>query len=208
MGGSSPERALQELLRRGTSDRIGLDELSRRIHEQRRELLQRHNLDGTLQQVRELLDRAVLEERGQLARDVQMDDTDRAFAEMRLDGLPSSTAAAVSELQDYPWQSSQARADYEQIKDLLGREVLDQRFAGMKQALEGATDEDRVAVGEMLRDLNSLLGSTSAARTRRRTSTTSWPSTGTSSPKGLRTSTSSSTRWPSEPPQPSGCLPR
>lgn len=49
MGGSSPERALQELLRRGTSDRIGLDELSRRIHEQRREMLQRHNLDGTLQ---------------------------------------------------------------------------------------------------------------------------------------------------------------
>ncbi|GAA8854135.1 VWA domain-containing protein [Helicobacter pylori] len=157
MGGSSPERALQELLRRGTSDRIGLDELSRRIHEQRRELLQRHNLDGTLQQVRELLDRAVLEERGQLARDVQMDDTDRAFAEMRLDGLPSSTAAAVSELQDYPWQSSRARADYEQIKDLLGREVLDQRFAGMKQALEAATDEDRAAVEEMLRDLNSLL---------------------------------------------------
>ena len=144
MGGSSPERALQELLRRGTSDRIGLDELSRRIHEKRRELLQRHNLDGTLQQVRELLDRAVLEERGQLARDVRMDDTDRAFAEMRLDGLPSSTAAAVSELQDYTWQSSQARADYDRIKDLLGREVLDQRFAGMKQALEGATDADRL----------------------------------------------------------------
>ena len=102
-------------------------------------------------------DRAVLEERGQLARDVQMDDTDRAFAEMRLDGLPSSTAAAVSELQDYPWQSSQARADYEQIKDLLGREVLDQRFAGMKQALEGATEEDRQAISQMLADLNELL---------------------------------------------------
>lgn len=157
MSGSSPERALQELLRRGTSDRIGLDDLSRRIHEKRRELLQRHNLDGTLQQVRQLLDRAVLEERGQLARDVQMDDTDRAFAEMRLEGLPSSTAAAVSELQDYPWQSTQAREDYEQIKDLLGREVLDQRFAGMKQAMEGATDADRAAIAEMLGDLNELL---------------------------------------------------
>ncbi len=46
---------------------------------------------------------------------------------------------------------------YEQIKDLLGREMLDQRFAGMKQALENATDEDRQRVNEMLDDLNDLL---------------------------------------------------
>ncbi|HEX2704853.1 MAG TPA: VWA domain-containing protein, partial [Candidatus Lustribacter sp.] len=37
------------------------------------------------------------------------------------------------------------------------RELLDQRFAGMKQALEGATDEDRARVNEMLTDLNELL---------------------------------------------------
>ena len=35
--------------------------------------------------------------------------------------------------------------------------MLDQRFAGMKQALEGATDEDRQRVNEMLNDLNDLL---------------------------------------------------
>ena len=35
--------------------------------------------------------------------------------------------------------------------------MLDQRFAGMKQALENATDEDRAAVNEMLQDLNRLL---------------------------------------------------
>ncbi|MCW2779795.1 MAG: von Willebrand factor, type, partial [Marmoricola sp.] len=50
-----------------------------------------------------------------------------------------------------------ARADYEKIKDLLGREMLDQRFKGMKQALEGATEEDRAAINEMLSDLNDLL---------------------------------------------------
>src|SRR5262249_9847427 len=43
------------------------------------------------------------------------------------------------------------------ISDLLGREMLDQRFAGMKQALENATDEDRQRVNEMLDDLNELL---------------------------------------------------
>ena len=41
-----------------------------------------------------------------------------------------TTAAAVSELSSYDWQSREAREDYEQIKDLLGRELLDQRFAG------------------------------------------------------------------------------
>lgn len=35
--------------------------------------------------------------------------------------------------------------------------MLDQRFAGMKQALENATDEDRRRVTEMLDDLNDLL---------------------------------------------------
>jgi uncharacterized protein with von Willebrand factor type A (vWA) domain len=157
MAGYSPERAMQEFLRRGGQDRTGLDELAAQVAQKRRELLQRHSLDGTLQEVRELLDHAVLEERKQLARDIEMDDTDRAFREMRLDNLPPSTAAAVTDLASYDWQSTQAREDYEQIKDLLGREVLDQRFAGMKQALEGATDADREAVGEMLKDLNELL---------------------------------------------------
>src|SRR5688572_456534 len=86
-----------------------------------------------------------------------MDNTDRAFREMRLQNLPSSTAAAVNELSSYDWQSGAAREAYEEIKDLLGRELLDQRFAGMKQALEGATEEDRQAVQEMLSDLNDLL---------------------------------------------------
>lgn len=157
MAGYSPERAMREFLRRGGQDQRGLDDLARQVAERRRDILRRHDLDGTMREVRELLDKAVLAERGQLARDVVMDDDDRTFREMQLDQLPSSTAAAVSELSSYDWQSSEAREAYEEIKDLLGRELLDQRFAGMKQALEGATDEDRAAVNEMLGDLNELL---------------------------------------------------
>ncbi|GAB3254815.1 vWA domain-containing protein [Nocardioides dilutus] len=157
MAGYSPERAMREFLRRGGRDQAGLDDLARRVAERRRELTQRHNLDGTLQEIRELLDKAVLEERKQLARDVEMDDGDRALREMQLEGLPPNVAAAVSELSAYDWQSREAREAYEQIKDLLGRELLDQRFAGMKQALENATDEDRAAINAMLEDLNELL---------------------------------------------------
>ncbi|AZZ56919.1 vWA domain-containing protein [Rathayibacter iranicus] len=157
MGGTSPERALREFLRRGSRDREGLDDLAARVAERRRELTQKNNLDGTLREIRALLDRAVLAERKQLARDAQLDDSDRAFAEIQLDSLPPSPAAAVSELRDYRWQSPEARADFERIRELLGRELLDQRFEGMKQALENASDEDRAAIDAMLHDLNELL---------------------------------------------------
>jgi uncharacterized protein with von Willebrand factor type A (vWA) domain len=63
----------------------------------------------------------------------------------------------VQELSEYQWRSDEAKQTFDQIKDLLGREMLDQRFAGMKQALENASDEDRQAVNEMLNDLNELL---------------------------------------------------
>lgn len=153
MFGYSAEHAMREYLRRE-----GYDDFLRQIAERRQELLQKTNLGGTLQEAKKLLDDAVLAERGQLARDVEMDDLDRTMREMTLDNLPTSTAAAVSELGSYDWASTEAREKYQQIKDLIGRELLDQRFTGMKEALEGATDEDRAAIAEMLRDLNVLLG--------------------------------------------------
>ncbi|WP_446663809.1 vWA domain-containing protein [Flexivirga sp. B27] len=154
MAGYSPEHAMREFLRRGGRQQRGLDDLARQVAEKRGELLAKHNLDGTFGEIKQLLDDAVLSERKQLARDL---DDDARFAEMRIENLPPSTAAAVNELADYPWRSGEAREKYEQIKDLLGREMLDQRFAGMKQALEDATDEDREQISEMLRDLNDLL---------------------------------------------------
>ena len=154
MEGTSPRRALSELLRRGTQNMRGADKLAAEANRRRRELLQRNNLDGTLQEIKKLLDEAVLAERKELARAL---DDDARFQEMRIESLPPSPAKAVQELSDYEWRSPEAREKYEQIKDLLGREMLDQRFAGMKQALENATDEDRQRVNEMLDDLNDLL---------------------------------------------------
>lgn len=154
LSGTSPRHALRELLRRGNRDMRGLDDLAAQANRRRRELLRRNNLGGTLDEARKLLDKAVLEERKELARAL---DDDARFNEMRIEELPPSTAQAVQELADYNWRSEQARADYEKIRDLLGREVLDQRFSGMKQALEGATDEDREQIRQMLTDLNQLL---------------------------------------------------
>jgi uncharacterized protein with von Willebrand factor type A (vWA) domain len=154
MAGTSPRRALSELLRRGTKNMTGADRLAAEANRRRRELLRNNNLDGTLQEIKKLLDDAVLAERKELARAL---DDDARFGELQLEALSPSPAKAVQELSEYSWRSNEAREKYEQIKDLLGREMLDQRFAGMKQALEGATDEDRQRVAEMLDDLNQLL---------------------------------------------------
>lgn len=154
MAGTSPRRALSELLRSGTKSFPGTDRLAAEANWNRRELLRRNNLDGTLREVKKLLDEGVLAERKELAR--ALDDSAR-FNELRLDVLPPSPAKAVQELSDYNWRNAEAREKYEQIKVLLGREMLDQRFAGMKQTLAGATDEDRRRVNAMLGDLNQLL---------------------------------------------------
>lgn len=157
MAGYSPEQALREYLRRGARGQEGFDDLARQAMERRRELLSKNNLGGTLKEAKKLLDAALRAERAQLARDIDLDDTDRAFREMTLENLPQSTAAAVAELNTYDWQSTEARQNFEEIKDLLGREMLDQQFAGMKQALEGATPEDKAEIAQMLKDLNELL---------------------------------------------------
>jgi uncharacterized protein with von Willebrand factor type A (vWA) domain len=154
MAGSSPRSALEELLRRGTERTAGLDELSRRLWQRRSEIQRRHRLDGTLQEVQQLLSEALTAERRELFPDP---DDDARFREAQLDALPPGTAAAVRELNEYDWRSEEGRQKYDQIRDLLGRELLDSRFQGMKEALQNAGPEDVEQINQMLSDLNALL---------------------------------------------------
>jgi uncharacterized protein with von Willebrand factor type A (vWA) domain len=154
LDGQSPRQALRELLRRGTDGLRGLDDVRRQVAKRQREARQKGQLDGTLQEVRELLDEAVELERQALF----PDPSDAArMAEMELDTLPTDTARAVQQLKPYEWKSPEARETYEQIEDLLRREVLDSQFKGMKQALENASPEDMQRVKDMLADLNQML---------------------------------------------------
>lgn len=154
MGGYSPRTALEELLRRGTRDTRGLDDLTRRLWQRRAEIQRRHNLDGTLAEVRRLLDAALDAERRELFPDPS---DDARFREAQLDALPPGTAAAVRELASYDWRSSEARQNYEQIREMLGQELLESRFQGIRNALRETTPEDVERVREMLADLNALL---------------------------------------------------
>jgi uncharacterized protein with von Willebrand factor type A (vWA) domain len=153
LAGDNLRDALRDLLRRGPRDGRGLDDLQNRARRLRREALRRGNLDGAVTRAQQLLDQALAAEREELrGRD---DDTAR-FSEAMLDNLPRSTSQAVQELSGYEWASDEARQLYQQILDGLRREVVEQRFAGMKQALQNGGD--MAAVAEMVADLNDLLG--------------------------------------------------
>ena len=180
LGGSGVREALRELLRRGTEGRRGLDELRRSVRERLRQARTAGRMDGTLQEVRELLDKALTAEKRALFPDP--DDAAR-LAEDELDALPDDTAGAVRALKDYPWRSEEARQAYEQIQDLLRREVLDSSFASMKQALENATEQDMQAVKDMVADLSQLIDAHNRGEdTDAAVPPTSWTSTASSSP--------------------------
>jgi uncharacterized protein with von Willebrand factor type A (vWA) domain len=154
LAGTSPRAALSRLMHRGADGRDGLDSLRRKARQRARQLRRSGQLDGTLQQVRELLDAALEEERQALFPDP--DDAAR-MAEAELDALPSDTARAVRQLSDYQWRSAQGREKYEQIQELLRSEVLDAQFAGMRDALQNATPEDLARIREMMAALNDML---------------------------------------------------
>ena len=154
MDGASPRAAMRELLRRGMPGTRGMDELASRVWQRRADITRRHRLDGALQQVRELLQRALATERQALFPDP---DDDARFREARLDALPPDTARAVTELADYDWRSAEAAQTYQDIRDLLGQQLLEQRFEGVKQALQSTSPTDVERIRQMLSDLNDLL---------------------------------------------------
>ena len=191
MAGYSPERAMREFLRRGGQDQRGLDDLARRIAEKRRELTQRHQLDGTLQEVRELLDRAVLSERGQLARDIDLDEGDRALRELHprqpalLDGSRGERALVVR--LEEPRGARGLRADQGPARPGAARPAVRRHEGGARERHRRRPRRDQ---RDADRPQRPAVQARAAARTPTRTSPTSWTSTASSSPRTRRTSTS------------------
>ncbi|MGZ4604285.1 MAG: hypothetical protein ACXV0U_11900, partial [Kineosporiaceae bacterium] len=172
LAGTSLRDALREMLRRGLPDedgssvsglnRQGLDDLRARAMRMRREVARRGRLDGAVTRAQAQLDQALAAEREALA---ERDTEDARFAEAQLDALPHSTAAAIQELSEYRWTSPEAERMYREILEGLRRDVLDQRFQGMRNALQGmqpgaSSSEQQAAnqaLKDMLSDLNQLL---------------------------------------------------
>jgi uncharacterized protein with von Willebrand factor type A (vWA) domain len=154
LGGSDPAAALRDLLRRGMGGERGLDDMLRRVRERQREVRSRGRLDGILEQARALLDTAIGQERAELFPDP---GDEARMREAELDSLPADTAQAIRRLAGYDWRSAAARDTFEQLKDLLRRQVLDSQFRGIKDVLEGPDPESMQHVKDMLAELNQML---------------------------------------------------
>ena len=160
LDGANTSDALRDLMHRGAPGLRGLDDMLRRVREQRRAVRERGRLDGTLEQARALLDKAIGQERAALFPDPS---DDARLREAELDALPADPARAIRGLSEYDWRSPDARATYEQLKDLLRQEVLDSQFRGMKNAMQqmqSGSPEAKAsmqAIKDMLSDLNEML---------------------------------------------------
>ncbi|WP_330475357.1 vWA domain-containing protein [Terrabacter sp. C0L_2] len=154
LAGGSLREALRELMRRGMDGRRGLDDLVDRVRRLREAARRRGDLGGTLDQVRAMLDQALAEERDTLAGE---SGDDARLAEMDLATIPDDVAGAVRALGGYAWHSPEAQQTFEQIQQMLQREVVGAQFEGLKQALSGNDPQAMQAVKDMLADLNQLL---------------------------------------------------
>src|SRR6266851_4378617 len=154
LNGDDPASALRDLLRRGLSDHRGLDDVLRQVRERQRELRRSGRLDGILEQARALLDTAIGQERAELFPDPS---DDARLRESELDALPSDTASAIRALADYQWRSPAAAQTFEQLKNLLRRDVLDSQFRGIRDAMAGSDTESMNRVREMMAALTDMI---------------------------------------------------
>ncbi len=154
LAGEDTSTALRDLIRRGLTGRRGLDDLLRQVRERQRELRRSGRLDGILDQASALLDTAIGQERAELFPDPS---DDARLREAELDALPRDTASAIRQLTNYEWRSQAAAQTFEQLKDLLRREVLDSQFRGIKDAMSESNPENMQRVKDMMSALTSMI---------------------------------------------------
>jgi uncharacterized protein with von Willebrand factor type A (vWA) domain len=146
--------SLRDLMREGLDGRGGLDRLTERVRKLRARARRRGDLGGTLDRVREALDRALATERNALS---AAEGDDARFAEMELDTLPDDVAGAVRSLDNYEWRSDEAREIFDGIRDMLRRELLKGQFGADPEGFDPTDPESMRALKDMLADLNALL---------------------------------------------------
>ncbi len=153
--GQSVQDALRDLMRSGSKGRQGLEQMYRQIRDRYNKVRESAAMNGLLDDLKEILAEAIDAERSALFPDPS---DDARFAEAVLDALPEDVPNAMKELDNYQWRSPLAQQLYEEMKDRLRRDVIDQQFAGMSQSMkEMATPENKAAMAAMMEDLNQLL---------------------------------------------------
>ncbi len=166
--------ALQRLLRWGSPNMQGLEQLLKQLREARERELGRYNLDSTVDQLRQEVQEIVDTER----QGIERRQTDAATPEARklmdriagqrneqLDRMPEDLGGRVKALRDYEFVDDDARQKFEALMQRLQKQMLDQMFQGLKGSIQQMQGEDLSRVRDMVRSLNKMLEDRMEGRT-------------------------------------------
>src|SRR6202158_2773008 len=166
--------ALQRLLRWGTPNMPGLEQLLTQLREARERERGRYNLDSTVEQLRQQVQEVIDAEKSGIDRRLNEAGTPEASKLMeriarqrneQLDRLPDDLGGRVKALRDYEFVDDAARQKFEELMQQLQKQMVDQMFQGMKGSIEQMQGQDLSRVRDMVRELNKMLEQRMEGRT-------------------------------------------
>ena len=173
--------ALRRLMADGFEDRSGrriegLRDMLERLRERRRELLENHDLGGVYDDIAESLrdvvrtERRALDELDAAAAQARAEGDERradltaqtaAAKNLQLDMMPPDLAGQFKALDNYDFESDEARQQFaelaEQLREQLMQQFLDRMAGAVDDATEGSAPEEMQRLKDMLAELNAML---------------------------------------------------
>ena len=168
--------ALRQMMQNGLMDRDGRDmegirDMMQRLRERRREILEDHNLGGVYDDIADSLrdvvetERAALDELAQPPADgeggderqQQLQSDTAAMKNMELDMLPPDLAGQVKGLQNYDFESPEAREQFEQLMDQLREQLMQQQLDQIADGVNNMSPEEMQRLKDMMAELNQML---------------------------------------------------
>jgi uncharacterized protein with von Willebrand factor type A (vWA) domain len=144
----------------------GLRDMARQVRERRQQRLDRYDLGSVVDDLRQRLDRVVAQEwaaADQAAADPERRERGEA-AQQTLRTLPKSVGGAIRSLARHDFLDPQARQEFQELLDLLRRQMAGQVSREAAESLRGMTAGQQQEMREMLRALNQMLRDRLAGR--------------------------------------------
>src|SRR5438445_3797590 len=151
----------------------GLEELVDMVRRRRLEQLNRYNLEGVFDDIRERLDKILATERRAIRERLESapEGSPKRILEKvatpklkQLDELPPEPGSALRALQDYEWMDPGAEQKYRELMDELQRQVGETYFRNLNEGMQSLTPEAMTQVRSMLHDLNQMLRDRAAGK--------------------------------------------
>ena len=166
--------ALRRMMQSGFRDRNGerlegIREMLEKLRRKRRDELERYDLGGVYDDIAQELREVVEQERDAL--DQQLNDARQSGDQRReelaqqateerhlqLDMLPPDLAGQVRDLQEYDFQSPEARQRFEELLDKLRQQLAQSYFNQMAGAMSDVDPAQMQRMKDMLSELNEML---------------------------------------------------